>query len=55
MADTKTSSIAYKDVKKPENDQFTLGTWTGVLPLLIIAFILLKVFVYIKDDKRHGK
>ena len=55
MSEQKTSSIAYKDVKRPESDQLTMGTWTVAIPILFIAFFVLKFFIYIKDDKRAGK
>jgi len=55
MSDVKTSSIVYTDVKKPEKEQFSLGTWTGLIPALLVAFVVLKLFVYIKDHKRDGK
>lgn len=38
----------------PKYDQFRLPTW-GLLVILIIAFFLLKYFIYIADEKRHGK
>ena len=50
-----TSSIVYKDVVKLKHDQLQAGTWTILIPVLIVSFIALKLFVYIKDDKRHGK
>lgn len=28
---------------------------TAVVVILLICFVLLKLFIYIKDDKRHGK
>ncbi|MCO4792958.1 MAG: hypothetical protein KC493_04560 [Bacteriovoracaceae bacterium] len=52
---SKTSTVLQKaEGKPPEKDQPTFPTW-GILVGLVIAFIILKSFVYIKDDKRHGK
>lgn len=50
----KTSSIVDKNVQKPLPEQFSMPTW-GILIFLIIAMVTLKSFVYIKDEKRHGK
>ena len=58
------SSVVHKEFKflsnKVELDrtpkkQFSLGTFTGIIPFLIIVFFLIKTFIYIKDPKRHGK
>jgi len=43
-----------KDVKGFTDGQASYPTW-AVLVGLIVAFIVLKTFIYIKDDKRHGK
>lgn len=48
------STIVTKDVEPIQKDQFKLPTW-GALTLLIVAFIVLKSLIYIKDKKRHGK
>lgn len=37
-----------------QKDQFYMPTW-AVLVFLIIIFFVLKSFIYIKDQKRHGK
>lgn len=42
-------------LRKPIDGTMMLPTWTGVLPILIISFFLLKKMIYIKDEKRHGK
>lgn len=52
--EVQTSSIVNEYVKMPKQDQFKSPTW-GLLVVLVIAFFVLKGFVYIKDDKRHGK
>jgi hypothetical protein len=52
--EVKTSSIVNEYVQMPKQDQFKVPTW-GLLVVLVIAFFILKTFVYIKDDKRHGK
>ena len=50
----KQSSVVDKNVEPIEKDQFVLPT-VYALGALIVAFLVLKLFVYIKDDKRHGK
>lgn len=50
----KTSSIVDQSVQKPKPDQFSMPTW-GIIITLIIALVVLKSFIYIKDEKRHGK
>lgn len=35
-------------------DQYTFPYW-GIPIVLIVVFVILKLFIYIKDDKRHGK
>ncbi len=37
-----------------ENDQMIVPTW-GLVSFLMVFFVVLKLFIYIKDDKRHGK
>lgn len=48
------SSIVTKDYEGIKTDQVKLPTY-GVIIVLIIAFFVLKKFIYIKDDKRDGK
>jgi hypothetical protein len=36
------------------NDQFKAPTWLLVL-VLIATFFVLKYFIYLADEKRHGK
>lgn len=38
----------------PKVLQFHAPTWFLLL-VLIAAFFILKTFIYLKDDKRHGK
>lgn len=54
--EAKKSSIVTNEVYtlKANGSQFYLPTW-GVIVVLIIALVVLKSFIYIKDDKRHGK
>lgn len=52
--EAQTSSIVNQYVQMPKPDQLKVPTW-GLLVVLVIAFFILKGFVYIKDDKRHGK
>jgi hypothetical protein len=42
----------YQMVKNYE--QFKLPTWSLIV-ILLIAFFILKFFIYIADEKRHGK
>lgn len=37
-----------------QKDQFYMPTW-GIVFILLCAFFILKTFIYIKDQKRHGK
>lgn len=37
-----------------KENQFALPTW-AILVFLFITFFVLKAFIYIKDEKRHGK
>lgn len=47
--------IATKDVQGvPQKHQMSYPTWM-ILVGLVFAFVILKTFIYIKDDKRHGK
>lgn len=43
-----------QEYEKSEADQFTLPTWF-LLVFLMVFFVILKKFIYIKDTKRHGK
>jgi hypothetical protein len=47
------SSIFVHPIQKVKNSPM-LPTW-GVIVVLIIAFFVLKSFIYISDKKRHGK
>ena len=37
-----------------QQDQFYMPTW-AMISVLIVGFFVLKSFIYIKDDKRHGR
>ena len=51
----KVSSIVTKDVQPiAASGHFFMPTW-GILAFLVLCFFVLKSFIYIKDDKRHGK
>ena len=51
----KQSSIVDSNTNTPaENAQFSMPTW-GIIGFLIVALVVLKTFIYIKDKKRHGK
>ena len=55
MSDQIGSSIVNSGYQKTPSKQFTMGTWTGLIPILVFAFFIIKSFIYTKDDKRHGK
>ncbi|MBL7665608.1 MAG: hypothetical protein JNM93_10785 [Bacteriovoracaceae bacterium] len=42
------------DVEAVNKKQLMMNTWV-LLGGLMVLFFLLKTFIYIKDDKRHGK
>ncbi len=48
------SSMVDSNVTTAETGQFSMPTW-GIIVALVIAFFILKSFIYIKDKKRHGK
>ncbi len=50
----KTSSIVVDSVQKLEPNQMQAPTWL-ILVILVIALVVLKSFIYIKDGSRHGK
>lgn len=35
-------------------EQFKMPTW-ALIAVLLVAFFVLKFFIYIADEKRHGK
>ncbi len=48
------TSIFTKPTPSPKLDQFKMPTW-GLLAILIVAFFILKTFIYITDEKRKGR
>jgi flagellar biosynthesis/type III secretory pathway M-ring protein FliF/YscJ len=48
------SSIFSHPIQKPWKSAPMLPTWALILAL-IVAFFILKGFIYISDQKRHGK
>lgn len=54
MNETNKESIVTKDVQVVNNSQANYPTW-GLLIFLIGFFVVLKMFIYIKDPKRDGK
>jgi hypothetical protein len=48
------SSIIVAPIQQTESNQLKFPTW-ALLVVLIIAFFILKSFIYISDKKRHGK
>ena len=51
---TSESSIIVHPNQFPKKDQLTAPTWLLIL-VLFMAFFVLKGFIYIADEKRHGK
>ena len=52
--ETQKSSVVDSNVQTPAKDQFSMPTW-GLIVFLIVALVVLKGFIYIKDKKRDGK
>jgi heme/copper-type cytochrome/quinol oxidase subunit 2 len=50
----KTSTIVDESVQIPKSDYIFMPTWTVII-ILILVFFITKTFIYIKDEKRHGK
>lgn len=48
------SSIIVHPYKFPQKDQAKFPTWS-LIGILLVAFFVLKFFIYIADEKRHGK
>jgi len=48
------SSIFVHEIKYPTADQPKFPTWSLLL-ILVVAFFILKSFIYISDKKRQGK
>lgn len=48
------SSIFVHPIQTTKPDQLKFPTW-ALLLILVIAFFILKPFIYISDKKRHGK
>ena len=51
----KTSIFPNKEIQFVRDSETKLPSLYGVVPILIVAFFVLKGFIYIKDEKRHGK
>ena len=47
------SSVVDQNVEQVEISQFMAPT-AGLLSVLVLAFIIFKFFIYIKDEKRDG-
>ena len=52
--EAKESSIVVKSTELIKKDQFMAPTWLALVPVLIIAMIILKKFIYITDEKRDN-
>ena len=51
----KTSIFPNDEIQHVKKSQLKMSSWYGVVPILLISFFILKGFIYIKDEKRHGK
>jgi hypothetical protein len=47
------SSIFSHPIQYPKATHAKFPTW-ALIAVLFVAFFILKVFIYIKDNKRHG-
>lgn len=50
----KQSTVLQPDYQPIQTGQWAAPTWS-IIVLLVIVFIVLKYFIYIKDEKRDGK
>ena len=48
------SSVISHPYNFPKKNQLMFPTW-ALLLILIVCFFALKYFIYLSDDKRHGK
>ncbi len=55
MSDPIKSSVVHPDIIRSPKEQFSLPTYKGIIPFLVIVFFIIKTFIYIKDPKRDGK
>ena len=51
---SKETTVSPVKPQQVEGGQFRMETW-WILGGLIVALLILKTFIYTKDDKRHGK
>ena len=51
---SESSVMAHPNKRPPEKLQLHASTWLLII-VLIGAFFRLKYFIYLKDEKRHGK
>ena len=48
------STVSASPLESIEAKQASYETW-WIIVFLVVALVVLKSFIYIKDDKRHGK
>lgn len=48
------TSIFGHENRMPQANQMKFPTW-ALIGILIVAFFVLKTFIYISDKKRHGR
>ncbi|MFP5457954.1 MAG: hypothetical protein ACLGG7_04415 [Bacteriovoracia bacterium] len=51
--ESETSIFAHPN-QMPKANQLVMPTW-ALIVVLIASFFILKGFIYLKDEKRHGK
>ncbi|EQC43525.1 hypothetical protein [Bacteriovorax sp. Seq25_V] len=49
-----TKNVVSEELSPVKGGQFSLQTW-WIIGGLVVALLILKTFIYIKDGKRHGK
>lgn len=55
MSNTRpTSIVASRPLEREKEDYLEMPTMV-IIGVLVCVFFMLKFFIYIKDDKRHGK
>jgi len=48
------SSIFPHPYQRTKDSQYVSGTWP-LLGVLVVAFFVLKYFIYLKDEKKHNQ
>lgn len=48
------SAVLQEHFEPIRDGQFALPTW-AIIAVLVVIFVILKSFIYIKDEQRHNK